>query len=122
MSFQQFSYLFLSFFLVILHVYMDLFSRTLNREILPALQYTIEWIYQFVLFESEEHFLFRQCASSLIGLISVRNSMNFFFDRLPVCMSKWFSIASRGINLEVSCFAFAFINEFIQIFSLIGFA
>lgn len=72
------------------------------RGILPALRYTLEWIYQFVKFESEEHFLFRQCASALIGLIAVRNSMNIFFERLPVCLSKWFSIASRCMDLEVS--------------------
>lgn len=75
-----------------------------SSEIHTALRYTLEWIYQFVLFENEEHFLFRQCASALIALIGARNSMNFFFDRLPLCLSKWFSIASKCTNLEVNPF------------------
>lgn len=73
-------------------------------DILPALRYTLEWIYQFVIFESEEHFLFRQCASALIALLGARNSINVSFEKLPLCFSKWFMAAAKYSNLEVRQF------------------
>lgn len=73
-----------------------------NREILPALRYTLEWIYQFVMLLDENHFLFRQCASAVIALLSTQNANHVFDERLALCFSKWFALASQHGNLEVS--------------------
>lgn len=65
------------------------------------MRYTLEWIYQFVIFESEQHFLFRQCASALIALLGAQNSINVSFEKLPLCFSKWFMAAAKFSSLEV---------------------
>lgn len=68
-------------------------------ELLPALRYTLEWIYQFVIFQDENHFLFRQCASALVALLSTAN--DYSFEKLGLCFSKWFTMAAQYGNLEV---------------------
>lgn len=68
---------------------------------MPALRYTLEWIYQFVIFQDETHFLFRQCASALIALLAATNSIHGLSDRLSLCFSKWFAMATQYGNLEV---------------------
>lgn len=73
----------------------------LFSELTPALRYTLEWIYQFVVFQDETHFLFRQCASAIIALLAATNSINGFSDRLSLCFSKWFTMAKQYGNLEV---------------------
>lgn len=76
--------------------------RRLYSELIPALRYTLEWIYQFVIFQDENHFLFRQCASALIALLSKANTVNYSsFDKLSFCFSKWFTMAAQYGNLEV---------------------
>lgn len=72
-----------------------------NSDLMPALRYTLEWIYQFVVFQDETHFLFRQCASALIALLAATNSIYGFSERLSLCFSKWFSMATQYGNLEV---------------------
>lgn len=71
-------------------------------EIAPALRYALKWIYEFVLFQDENHFLFRQCASAIIALLSVQNANHLFSDQLALCFSKWFSLAAKYGNLEVT--------------------
>lgn len=71
-------------------------------ELMPALQYTLEWFYQFVVFQNETHVLFRQCASALIALLAATNSIHGFSEKLSLCFSKWFSMATQYGNLEVS--------------------
>lgn len=70
-------------------------------EIVPALRYTLEWIYQFVVLQNENHFLFRQCASAVIALLASQNANHLFDERLALCFSKWFTIAAHHGNLEV---------------------
>lgn len=72
-----------------------------DSELMPALRYTLEWIFQFVIFQDEAHFLFRQCASALIALLAATNSIHSLSDRLSLCFSKWFSMATQHGNLEV---------------------
>ncbi|XP_031621767.1 uncharacterized protein LOC116339840 [Contarinia nasturtii] len=69
---------------------------------MPALRYTLEWIYQFVIFQDETHFIFRQCASALIALLATSNSIHSLSDKLGLCFSKWFSMATQYGNLELS--------------------
>lgn len=76
----------------------------LRSDLMPALRYTLEWIYQFVVFQDETHFLFRQCASALISLLAATNSIYGFSERLSLCFSKWFSMATQFGNLEVGHF------------------
>lgn len=68
---------------------------------MPALRYTLEWIFQFVIFQDETHFIFRQCSSALIALLAASNSIHNLSDKLGLCFSKWFSMATQYGNLEV---------------------
>lgn len=78
------------------------FILCLYREIVPALQHALEWVYQFVNFEKSDHFLFRQCASSLIALWGCQHTiMQFSTDKLQLCFSKWFTAAMKCSSYEV---------------------
>lgn len=79
-----------------------LFNPYHFSEIAPALRYTLKWIYEFVLLQDENHFLFRQCASAIIALLSVQYANHLFSDQLALCFSKWFSLAAKYGNLEVT--------------------
>lgn len=68
---------------------------------MPALQYSLEWIYQFLHFGQSDQFLYRQCASALVSLIAVNTSAGQIFAKLPICFSKWFAEASKATVDEV---------------------
>lgn len=89
-------------------------------ELMPALRYTLEWIFQFVVFQDETHFLFRQSASALIALLAATNSIHSLSDKLSLCFSKWFSMATQYGNLEVRQITFKFVfYRYFSIFILI---
>lgn len=79
---------------------------------MPALRYTLDWLYQFLNFEQSDQFVVRQCASALVTLINVRTNCDKMFDKLSLCMSKWFSVAARVPVEGVSIFKCEQLNLF----------
>lgn len=65
----------------------------------------LEWSYQFVKFPQPNHLLFRQHAAALITLISIKGPSpcaSQFADKLQMCCSKWFHLATEHGVPELS--------------------
>ncbi|XP_035773853.1 RNA polymerase II-associated protein 1-like [Anopheles albimanus] len=92
-------------------------SDELYSELWPALCYLIEWHYQYLVFDENGPFIFRQHGVALLALIgpglqrdstssadpaqlaNVRTRHQQLCDKLFACFSKWFSVALRtGAN------------------------
>ncbi|KAJ6635703.1 RNA polymerase II-associated protein 1 [Pseudolycoriella hygida] len=78
-------------------------TNELYGELMPAMQYLLEWHYNFVQFDRVGgHSIIRQHASALIALIGCKPftcGIKEFTDKLNQCISKWFYIATRQ-NLQ----------------------
>lgn len=81
---------------------------------MPALLHMLEWAYQFLSFDQGSP-IFRQHATSLLGLIDLTSNINdeniyrMMLTKLNVCFSKWFYGATNS-NIEVLKMLFIFYN------------
>lgn len=92
-----------------LHIYKHFLSYYFNSEVLPALRFLLEWHYHYSEFTectTKGHPLIRQHASAILSLLGWGNTIQFwslFHDLLPLCLNKWFSLASKdGIDTGFS--------------------
>lgn len=86
-----------------LRLYLHLFiDESLFGEIAMSIRYLLEWHYQFLDFQIDNHFIIRQHACSLIYLLRCGNVIvifPMFSEIFKMCCSKWFTMANRyGAN------------------------
>lgn len=123
-----------------LRLYMHLMpDESLFSSIIGSIRFLMEWHYQHLQFQDDKHFIIRQHASSLLYLLSCSNivvTYPVFSGIFKMCLSKWFTMATRGGVNEFSqkvllsslleaacpfiCFASEFFYDFINNY-LIGF-
>lgn len=80
-------------------------DESLFGDLIQPMRYLLEWHYQFLSFDQENHFVIRQHVSSLLYLISCGNNIvtySIFSELVQMCMSKWFTMASKGELNEFS--------------------
>lgn len=73
-------------------------DETVFTEIASALRYLLEWHYQFLDFQLDNHFIIRQHASALLHLLGTGNVVvmfPMFSEVFKMCSSKWFMMAAR---------------------------
>ncbi len=103
-----------------LRLYFNLIpDESLFGELICPVRYLLEWHYQFLNYDQENHFIIRQHAASLIYLLSVGNMVIVFpqFSEIfKMCLCKWFTMASRSGTNEVSYFQLNLASGLIQNF------
>lgn len=89
-----------------LRLYFQLFpdEKTFSELIMP-IRYLLEWHYQNLEFQQDNHFIIRQHASCLMYLLNCGNLVVIFpvfSEVFKMCCCKWFTMASRGGVREFS--------------------
>lgn len=77
----------------------------LYNGLIPAYILILDWCYHNLNMNKNGHPIFRQHATALISLIGHQNALcsdNLLIDKLKLCFSKWFHVASTYDSLELS--------------------
>lgn len=93
-----------SFRFLRLHFYFFPDESTFGDLIMP-MRYLLEWHYQQLNFQLDNHFIIRQHASALMYLIGCGNivvSFPIFSEIFKMCCCKWFTMATREGTKEFS--------------------
>lgn len=89
-----------------LRLYFHLFpDETSYSEMIMPIRYLLEWHYQHLDFQRDNHFIIRQHASSLLYLLGSGNlvvTFPIFSETFKMCCCKWFTMATRGGANEFS--------------------
>lgn len=74
-------------------------------ELISPIRYLLEWHFESVDFQAENHFIIRQHASALLQLLDCGNrvvTFPIFAESFIRCCCKWFAMATRGGAKEFS--------------------
>lgn len=89
-----------------LRLYFHLFPDEMAfRELIMPIRYLLEWHYQNLDFQKDNHFIIRQHASALLYLLGCGNlvvTFPIFSEPFKMCCCKWFTMATRGGANEFS--------------------
>lgn len=75
------------------------------NDLMSPIRYLLEWHYQHLNYQQDNHFIIRQHASSLIYLVGSGNfiiNSKFFTEIFKRCCCKWFAMAERHGAREFS--------------------
>lgn len=89
-----------------LRLYFHLFAdESTFGELIMPIRYLLEWHYQHLDFQQDNHFIIRQHACGLLYLLGCGNrvvTFPIFSETFKMCCCKWFTMASRGGANEFS--------------------
>lgn len=89
-----------------MRLYFHLFpDESSFSELIMPIRYLLEWHYQHLDFQQDNHFIIRQHASGLFYLLGCGNlvvTFPIFSEIFKMCCSKWFTMATRGGVKEFS--------------------